>query len=325
MSRLRLFPLAVVIFAAMVPLHAEEPATDRMAHAIALIGHGDFRAAIDLVEPLIHSGDAKRNSAVTGVAWNIRGLAFHGLEQHDEARRSFEAAIEILKAIPDQQVQYATALDNLGSVKADMGDFDESRSLRLRARQLFESLGNHAGVARTSNNLVLVAIAQGSRKDARRFLKDALREESAVATPNLGDLAEIYSAECLLDEHDGDIPGALAAVNRAINLWIQHYGPAYYMLADGYAIRGHLYDNLHDYPDAVSDMQHSLKLLAENGQTGSRVYFLTQISYAHVLRDLGVKTDAARIESVARSALVSLGNQQCRNCTISAESLRSSH
>jgi hypothetical protein len=79
---------------------------------------------------------------------------------------------------------------------------------------------------------------------------------------------------------------------------------------------------LRDHPDAIDDLQRSLKLLKESGQSGSRTYFLTQVSYAQVLREAGMKDEALRTEREAKTALEGLRRQQCGACTGSVESLR---
>ena len=317
-----LFSLFVLVIATAVVVPAQESVTEQVTRAAALNDQGNFRAAIELVEALLHSNVLPPNDAMDGVAWNIRGLALQSLGERDEARRSYEAAIRILRVAPSQHAQFASALDNLGSLKADMGQFEESKSLRIRAKQLYESVSDHAGVARTLGNLALVAMGEGKGREARRYLDAAFSEESKVPAPNVGDLAGINSAQCLQDERDGHFGAALPAINRAIDLWTQQYGADYYLLAPSYSLRGRAYEGLGDNQQALNDLKHSIMLLKENGQTNSRVYLLTEISYAQVLRKTGLKSDATRIESDARTALQSLSRQQCARCTTSAESLR---
>ena len=86
--------------------------------------------------------------------------------------------IAILRRMPGQTTQYAAALDNLGSLKADMGQIREARSLRIMARKLYVSIGDHAGTARASSNLALVALAEADEKGAHRHLADAFQEMS---------------------------------------------------------------------------------------------------------------------------------------------------
>lgn len=302
--------------------HAEESAMDHIMRAAAFNTGGKFRAAIDEVEPLLQSDTRSANDATTGIAWNIRGLALQSLGDGENARRSYDAAIVILRMRPERRKQYASALDNLGSLEQDSGHFVESRSLRMRAQKIYASLGDRAGVARTFNNLALAAMAQKRPKEAQQRIADAFREESLLPAPDVDDLAAFYGTQALEQERDGKYEPALHAIQRAIEIWTQRYGPEYYLLATGYSLRGRAYDGLRDYHDAIDDMLRSLQLMRSNGESDSRVYFLTEISYAQVLRHAGIKNEAVQTEGGARVALSNL-RETCASCLASAESLSS--
>ncbi len=321
MATLCLLRSLIFVAAVAAPLYAQESITESLVRASDLNEAGRFRAAIDTIEPLLHSQNHKPNDGETGVAWNLRGLALQGLGNQDEARRSYETAIRTLCGLPGPPA-CASALDNLGSLEAEIGQLESSKSLRIRARKMYEALSDHAGMARVSTELALVAMGQGNRNETRRDLAEAFQEESMIPEPKFGDLAWMLSARCLQYERDGDASSALTAINRAIELWTQHYGPEYYLLAAGYSTRGRAYDMLRDYASAGKDMEQSLKILTANSQRETRVYYLTEISYAQVLRHLGQKAEASRMESVAHAGLEDLRHRECGGCTISAASFR---
>jgi tetratricopeptide (TPR) repeat protein len=295
---------------------------DVITRAAALNAEGKFRAAFELVQPLLDSNPPKLNNAMAGVAWDIRGLALQNQGNLNEARRSYESAIRLLRAIPDQTIQYANALDNLGSLEADNGQLKESETLRIRAMELYGSAGDHAGVARAASNLAIVELALGSRRKARHYLTDAIREEGLATTQDPRNLAWMFGAECLVDEADGNLQAGLDRINRVIDLWIHHYGSNYYLLASAYSIRGGLYHLLKDDSRAEEDLRHALMLFSANDEGNSKTYFLVEMTYARVLRNSGKKDDASRMESDARAALERLRHQQCRGCTISAVGIR---
>ena len=319
----RSFATLLVVFAGIVSyLFAQQSGLDALTRAAAMNGEGKFRAAVELVRPLLDSNTHKTDNAITGVAWDIRGLALQNLGNLDEARRSYESAIKILRAMPDQKVQYANALDNLGSLEADNGQLKESKVLRIRAKELYDSAGDHAGVARTASNVAMVDLALGNRKEARHYVAAAFREEALVKSPDPLNLAWIYGAECLVDEADGNFQSALDQINHVIDLWTHHFGSNYYLLGSAYSIRGRLYHVLGNALLAEEDLRHSLMLLSYNGEGNSKLYFLVEILYARVLRNSGKKDDASRMESDARAALQRLHHQQCGGCTSSAEGIR---
>lgn len=319
----RLLATLLVFAAGLVPdLCAQQSPLDLLTRAAAQNEQGKFRAALGLIQPLFDSNTQKLDKVIAGVAWNIRGLALQNLGSLDEARRSYESAIQILRVLPDQKVQYANALDNLASLEADIGQLKESKVSRVRAKDVYGSVGDHSGTARVASSLAIVDLALGNRKEARHFLADAFHEEAQVAPPDPRNLAWLFGAECLLDEADGNFQAGLDRINRVIDLWSQHYGPDYYLLASAYSIRGRLHHVLGDDSRADEDLQRSLKLLSINGEGSSKLYYFVEIMYASVLKNSGKKEDASRMESDARAALERLRHQQCGGCTISAEGIR---
>ena len=319
----RSFATLLVVAAGVVPcLYAQQSNLEVLTRAAAQNEQGKFRAALGLIQPLLDSNTQKLDNVVVGVAWNIRGLALQNLGNLDEARRNYESSIGILRALPDQKVQYANALDNLGSLEADIGQLKESKVSRLRAKELYDSAGDHAGAARIAGSLAILELAMGDRREARRYLADAFHEEAHVAAPAPLNLAWLFGAECLLDEADGKFQDGLDRINRVIDLWIHHYGSNYYLLASAYSIRGRLYHVLGDDLRAEEDLRHSLLLLSDNNEGNSKMYFLVEIMCAEVLKNSGKKEDASRMESDARAALERLRHQQCGGCTISAEGIR---
>jgi tetratricopeptide (TPR) repeat protein len=264
----------------------------------------------------------QKDDTLAGIAWDVRGVALQNLGDGEGARRSYETAIAILRAKSDQIQQYATALDNLGSLEADRGQLQESRSLRVRARQLYRSLDDHAGMARISVNLALVALGLQDRKHARQYLADASREESLVANPNVGDLAALNNAQAIQWVRDSRPNEALHEINHAIALWTERYGPGYYLLATGLALRGQINNELHNTDDARADFRHSFDILKMNGDADSQVYYIVEREYAAVLRDSGEREEADRLEAEAKEGIERLNRQQCSGCSISAESFR---
>lgn len=268
---------------------------------------GDFSETIKLLSPLLQS-QGQHNDPIFGVGWNINGLALQSTGDKDGARRSYEKAIEILHRNPAERGNLAAALDNLGSLKAEMGQLVESESLRTNARSLYQSVGDHAGVARTSINLAVIALTQRNRNRVRRFLTDAFSEEAQVTAPDAGDLAALYDAQALERNASGQPTDALISINKAIQLWKEHYGSRSYLLATGYAFRGQLEALLDDREATINDYEQSLGLLRLHGDGASPSFFLIEASYAKSLQKLGMRKDAKHLEKEAKYGLNLLRN-----------------
>lgn len=322
MNSLLLASFLVVLVGPASDSQTQDSPVKMLERAASLNSSGEFRKALALTDTLLGSDAPKLDDARAGLAWNIRGLALQNLCKFDEARRSYESALKLLRPIPAQTVQYATALDDLGSLEADNGQLTESKTLRIRAKELYDSAGDAAGAARAASSLVIVTLAMGSRKEAHHYMAEAKREQALVKNPDQKDLVWTLGAECLLNEADGRYLAALDGVNRLVAMFTKQFGPRYYLLGSAYLVRGRLYQILADDSRATDDLQRSLSVLADNDEQNSKVYFLAQMTYAKSLRNLGRKGDASQLESGAQAGLERLRHQQCPGCTVSVEGLR---
>lgn len=303
----------------LAALHAES-IEEVIRRSATLNDQGEFRESLKLLAPVLQS-QGENSEASLGKGWNVFGLALQSTDDQDGARRSYERAIEILGKAPAQKVNLAAALDNLGSLKAEMGQMDESNSLRIKSRTLYEDAGDFAGVERTSINLSLIALRQGRLEVARKCLAEATSAEAKLPTPDAGDVAALYEAKALERDANKDPKSALILIDKAIQSWVVYYGSRYYLLSIGYAMRGRFEMEVNDSEHAILDYEHSLDILRQENHPASRTYFLIEAAYAKALRRFGMKEDAERMEQAAQSGLNSIRNP-CPGCTFSANSVR---
>jgi len=316
-ARTLAFAIALAISGNAQPLRADD-----LTRAAELNDQGRYAETLRLIEPLLASDMLGHDDGLIAIIWNLRGVALQGLGKYENARQSYENAIRILRKNGHRQDEFATVLDNLGSLKALTGELQESKSLRQRALRLNRSTNQHASAARTCTSLALLAVAVRNEKDARRFIEEASREESMLPQQSFADLASIESARALVYELKRNHAAALAAMNRAIELWTRLYGPTSYPVGIGYGVRGAVYWKEHMFSYALDDLRRSLELLRQNGAEGSIPYAVNEMTFASVLRDAGLTAQASEAESDAHLRLELLDRQGCSGCTISVESLR---
>jgi tetratricopeptide (TPR) repeat protein len=298
------------------PLLAQRTTSAPLIQAAKLNNEGQFHSTVALLEPMLRLSSPGLNPDDAGVGWNLLGSAYQELGDHDHARQSYETAIQILKELPGEELQYASALDNLGSVEFDAGQAGSSRILRQEARKVYVAGGDHAGIARTSSNLALIELQQGHRRKAESELAEAFRESGLVQPPDADDLAAMYTIRCSLAAREGNIGEAFAEIDQAIRLWTGEHGEHYYLLPAGYSLRGQAYAELGEFRQAREDMLHALALLKETTGSNTPAYFVTEIAYAHVLQKSGSEQEAESLEKGATASLESFRRQQCADCTV---------
>jgi DNA-binding LytR/AlgR family response regulator len=86
----------------------------------------------------------------------------------------------------------------------------------------------------------------------------------------------MYGTQSVIDWHERDLPGALAAIQHAIELYEKRRGPEYFLLGGAYLIRGETYERLGDYQKAESDLQKALAHFEKTPGKNSALDYLTK-------------------------------------------------
>lgn len=139
-------------------------ALDRgIVQASELNSRGRSDEAINLLQPLLEPRASFSNPADVGTAWNVLALAYQGRGNYDAARRGYEKSLAMLRQDSTMKLEFAFATDNLGSLYFEIHELGAFKSLRNRARKLYAEEDNHAGMARASGGLALIALIQERR------------------------------------------------------------------------------------------------------------------------------------------------------------------
>jgi tetratricopeptide (TPR) repeat protein len=119
----------------------------------------------------------------------VLGLAYQSRGNYEAARHSYESSIGALQPESGMTLELASAIDNLGSLYFELHDLSSSRTLRSKARNLYEADENDAGIARVSSGLALIALVEERRKEARKNLEEAFCRIKMLAVPDQDTLA----------------------------------------------------------------------------------------------------------------------------------------
>jgi tetratricopeptide (TPR) repeat protein len=283
---------------------------------------GEITQVIRILEPLVHSESDALDDASRGWAWDILGSAHQDLGDYETARRCYEAAIHLLKALPSANSTYASTLANLGSLETSVGQLEAAGTTLHKAKRLYSKAGDHTGLAEIATSLAIVAIARNDTHSARGFMSDAVREADIVKSLNDSDRAEMYGVEGTLAAKTRDFTAAISAYQQSIDFWIRARGPKYYLVAMGYALQGDAYRELGDYSKAHSDIAAALALEEQTVGRNTPMYAATELMYARLLNATGAKVEAARTEAEAQARLDAIHHHQCDSCSISAAGFR---
>jgi tetratricopeptide (TPR) repeat protein len=281
---------------------------------------GEFAQVIRILEPLVSSELNELDDASRGWAWNVLGSAHQNLGDYEAARRCYEAAIHLLKTLPEASSTYASTLASLGSLEISMGQLETAGTTLHKAKKVYTKAGDHAGLAEIATSLAILALAHNDTHAARDRMADAFREAEGVENLSDGDRAAMYSMQGNLAARGRNFTAAVSAYQQSIDFWIRARGPRYYLVAMEYALRGDAYRELGDYSKANSDIAAALVLVEETVGRNSPMYAETELIYARLLHSTGANAEATRRETEAKARLEAIRQQQCNGCSISAAS-----
>jgi len=313
--------LAALAFLTL-PVYAGTARQSHLLQAQQLSSQGEFAQVIRVLEPLVQGDPDTLDDASRGMAWNLLGSAHQNLGDNESARRCYEAAIHLLRRLPDSVSTYASSLDSLGSVEISIGQMEAAEAALRKAKGLYAKIGDHAGLADVAIDLAILAMARNNTHAARRFLVDALREAKSTQGLSDGDQATIYGIKGTLAARAGDFAAAISDYQQSIDFWIRARGPKYYLVAGGYAMQANAYLEIGDYSKANTDITAALVLVEQTVGRNTPLYAETELTYARLLRATGANAEAARRETEAKATLEAIRRQQCSGCAISAASFR---
>ncbi len=324
MKAAAVWAIVLLTVSAAIPLsvQAQTPDDELVRQANELKKHGNPRAAIAILEPMANAANRDVPSEKQGHVWNLLGSSYQDLEMLAKARSCYERSIDALSSILSAQSSLAQALNNLGSVELELGQFDDSERLSKRARDLYVQIGDHAGIAGASTNLAVLEFQRGRLGPAHKFLLTAVRESKQTTALDDDDVAAIFSIQGRFALIDHQPALASSFFSQAIDHWIRLHGSTSYLVGFGLLLRAQAYSSNSDFTHASSDLQQALTLFAATPGRTSALYWRATLEQAQLMRQLGHTSESESLEEQATNALKEIRNRKCGNCTVPVEALR---
>jgi tetratricopeptide (TPR) repeat protein len=300
---------------------AETTEQFQLLQAQRLNDGGQFAQVIRVLDPLVHGAAGALDEVTRGRAWNILGQAYEAMGDYQGARRCYEAAIQLLRT-HESPLSYASALNNLGTLEIDMGEWKVAETLLRKAKGLYANAEDRTGLTEVATNLAILALNRNEMRVARGFLAEAFRDAERAKDLNDSDRAGMYSIKGALAARDRDFAAAVLDYQQSIDFRIRARGPRCYVVAVEYSLQGDAYRELGDYRKASDDIIAALVLVEQTVGRNTPLYAATELAYARLLHATGAKPEAAQKEKEAKALLESIRHRECNGCSVSAASFR---
>lgn len=312
--------LTVLLFSTTCPFFAQSTTGQLLMRAYTLEREGKPSQAIAELQPIV--GSTAEDALSMGKAWNIQGLAFEDLGDFAEAQRAYEHAIGVLESLPNNIRDYAMALDDFGGLYVATGQFEIAGKMRSKAFHIYESVGDHAGMARISSDLAGVAFSQKKVHEGKKFLERAMKEMRWTHDLDDDDLAAIASMRGWLAHLEGDAAASVSAYQLSLRLWKKQHGEEHPFTGWGYMLLGDAYAEAGETTTALGEMKQGIAILGHTLSLQNPRYLTAEIAYSRVLDTTGNHSDAVQMRASAERLLKEFNSTQCAGCTISAAAFR---
>ncbi len=236
-----------------------------------------------------------------GTAWLKLAILYQDAARYDDAERSFERAIRLLKT--KDRALYADALDHMGTMYVEQGKFGKAEPLEKKALAIREDINDTAAIGTSYMHLALLAYGQHdlTAADANAgmavslLVPQAMNREGREATPEqkMSALVDLSLIKCAR----GDSGGAVPELNRALSIAHANYesnsvpvGFLDFLLGNTYWKNGDSKQAPALMKRGIDEMQHALGW-------GHPTYVAALKQYRAVLVTAGRSDEAEEIEN----------------------------
>ncbi len=131
------------------------------------------------------------------------------------ARRFLLDALAVSERL-DDQLRMALALENLGTLAAQLGDDEEARFRLEASLAIRRHLGDRAGIAVSTRALTRVSLRRGDAKSARALSEEYLQIEEELGRPH--EVSEALAVRAEVATHERDYGVAEELLERSVAL-----------------------------------------------------------------------------------------------------------
>lgn len=216
--------------------------TEAIQSALANRAEAKARAqeAVALARRLPSAGE--RNS------WLVEALTRLGttqrlLAEYETAELSLTEAVQLAEASPRDPGRRANALNALGVLAKDVGQYERAALLYARVLDwMTHTYGAESSqLAAIHHNLAGLAFARGDNQTAQQHALRAVSLRRSAVPIDVGGLAADESVLATILMSIGDLDASARAANSARDAWLRLHGPTHYEVA----VQNHIIGCIH--------------------------------------------------------------------------------
>ena len=267
---------------------------------------------------LVHDAEQQHLSAEhRGYLWGTLAGDYRDAADFTRSEDAFNHAIALLKNEPRAAVNYATALDNLGSLYLLYGHSNEAATCIKKALAIRRQLGNPVNIATNLQHLADLNISLHKFKEGE---KEALEAYQVLTTGNapqeyavaiLGSIAYARCRQNNCAQGFIDAQHAFEIANTAIPHDSLQFGLTLITL-------GYLQSRNNQLRDAEHSILTGLQIVKSQITPGDPTYIYSLAEYRDFLKTAHRDAEAKQLDAQISNSTARL---PCANCSVSVFSL----
>ncbi len=309
--------LAVVLMGMLwgAPARAQHVMSDR----------GDPAVRIEQERRMIEVGERTGlGDSKLGYLWANLATAYEDEADGEQALKAFERALQLLGKDAKDRANYATTLDNLGSLYLQYGRVGEAEVVRRRALAIWKEIGDPMGIAHSEQHVAEVELGKHHFKEAEKGARAALAMEASAGdgpvnvSMELSALVTLTFAECMRSKPEDGLRDA----ERAMKL-VEATFPsdtlerAHVLMALGFAQW-----KTGDTVKAEQSLQDGMRILRERLGARSPVVLAAMYEYTWFLKGTGRAEELAMVQKQIDELTGQGVLRSCGDCSVSVYALR---
>ena len=261
------------------------------------------------------------SAAQLGYLWATLAGSYQDAADLEKALAAYEHALQLLAKDAEAKANYATALDNMGSLYLEYGRIAEAEKVRKRALAIRQKIGSPLEIGWSEEHMAEVALLKHRFKDAERRSRSAfetLSRSGHDVSSEVASLVILTYAECMQSNPEG----GLREAERAMKLVEKESPPdpvdkAHVSMALGFAQW-----KTKATAEAERSMQDGLRILRARLGNTDPILKAAMYEYRDFLKAMHREPEVTVIEKQISAMMQQATRRSCAGCTVSVYVLR---
>jgi serine/threonine protein kinase/Tfp pilus assembly protein PilF len=202
-----------------------------LAVALALLGLGLFVEQMRIGSTLKNAPIIDAKDAIW-LSSEKQGEDLYRNGHYERALEVFRSAVRKARLSGGNDLNLASALNNLGSAYYKEGQYDEAETALKEALSIRSSHNAHPGVADSMTDLGMVYCAKGELDKAEQFLSRALVIRQGESGPKSDDVADSLAGLAALYNKQGRVDQAMKTLKQSLDIRNKERTPSMADLAE---------------------------------------------------------------------------------------------